>query len=227
MLDTKLLASALSISKAGAYQLLNGGFSNLACPGGRGGNFSQSRSWLCGWTTYKYSRTGGGRRRKTMKLIKYEGNDYLQFNDEQGSQKVFMQPAHRVLKTGCTGCNLSRHYRVVGQTGRWVSLFLWKTPHQSSWECRENRMNTANGQGRGCRKWAAIKMREFVEKTTTPPEVMTLCRERASRENTEIKKNKRKQIAGRQLWTWKGSELFLCHKIKIKQKKRKRIINTW
>lgn len=61
VLDAKMLASALSISKAGAYQLLNlPDFSNLA--GGRTETCHKAEAGFVDGTAYKYSRTGGSRK---------------------------------------------------------------------------------------------------------------------------------------------------------------------
>ena len=65
VLDAKLLASALSISKAGAYQLLNpSGFSNLCR--WEGGNLSQKQK-LALWMeqhTNKAKQAGAGKEKK-------------------------------------------------------------------------------------------------------------------------------------------------------------------
>lgn len=69
VLDAKMLASALSISKAGAYQLLNlPDFPTLQVGDG---NLSQSRSWLCGWNSIQIQQD----RREPERRIKVDEID--------------------------------------------------------------------------------------------------------------------------------------------------------
>ena len=115
VLDAKLLASALSISKAGAYQLLNRpDFPTLQ----EGGNLSQSRSWLCGWNSIQIqqNRREPERRKKQMKLTKYEQETIINFNNDEQEASIYTASPQMMRKLDALAAAYPEHYRVVGQT---------------------------------------------------------------------------------------------------------------
>ena len=117
VLDAKLLASALSISKGRSVSAIEpSGFSNLA--GGEGGNLSQSRSWLCGWNSIQIqqNRREPERRKKQMKLTKYEQETIINFNNDEQEASIYTASPQMMRKLDALAAAYPEHYQVVEQT---------------------------------------------------------------------------------------------------------------
>ena len=148
VLDAKLLASALSISKAGAYQLLN-----QPCRW-EGGNLSQSRSWLCGWNSIQIqqNRREPERRKKQMKLTKYEQETIINFNNDEQEASIYTASPQMMRKLDALAAAYPEHYRVVGQTE--VS---------KTYSCEKHLINLrkTRNQNQEHRQWARQRMQKM------------------------------------------------------------------
>ena len=103
VLDAKLLASALSISKAGAYQLLNRPDFPTLQVGGRK-------------LVIKQNRREPERRKKQMKLTKYEQETIINFNNDEQEASIYTASPQMMRKLDALAAAYPEHYRVVGQT---------------------------------------------------------------------------------------------------------------
>ena len=80
-----------------------------------------------------------------MKLTKYEQETIINFNNDEQEASIYTASPQMMRKLDALAAAYPEHYRVVGQTevSKTYSIF----------GNRESSMrNTANGQGRGCRK---------------------------------------------------------------------------
>ena len=80
-----------------------------------------------------------------MKLTKYEQETIINFNNDEQEASIYTASPQMMRKLDALAAAYPEHYQVVEQTE------VSKT--YSTFGNRESRMrNTANGQGRGCRK---------------------------------------------------------------------------
>lgn len=86
-----------------------------------------------------------------MKLTKYEQETIINFNNDEQEASIYTASPQMMRKLDALAAAYPEHYRVVGQTE--VSKTYSCEKHLINLGNRESRMrNTANGQGRGCRK---------------------------------------------------------------------------
>lgn len=86
-----------------------------------------------------------------MKLTKYEQETIINFNNDEQEASIYTASPQMMRKLDALAAAYPEHYRVVGQTE--VSKPIPVKNTSSIFGNRESRMrNTANGQGRGCRK---------------------------------------------------------------------------
>ena len=116
VLDAKLLASALSISKAGAYQLLNRPDFPTLQVGGRKLVTKQKLALWMEQHTIKQNRREPERRKKQMKLTKYEQETIINFNNDEQEASIYTASPQMMRKLDALAAAYPEHYRVVGQT---------------------------------------------------------------------------------------------------------------
>lgn len=86
-----------------------------------------------------------------MKLTKYEQETIINFNNDEQEASIYTASPQMMRKLDALAAAYPEHYRVVEQTE--VSKTYSCENTSSTFGNRESRMrNTANGQGRGCRK---------------------------------------------------------------------------
>ena len=87
-----------------------------------------------------------------MKLTKYEQETIINFNNDEQEASIYTASPQMMRKLDALAAAYPEHYRVVGQTE--VSKTYSCEKHLINLtETEESRMrNTANGQGRGCKK---------------------------------------------------------------------------
>ena len=107
VLDAKLLASALSISKAGAYQLLNRpDFPTLQV----GGRKLVTKQKLALWMEQHTNKE------KQMKLTKYEQETIINFNNDEQEASIYTASPQMMRKLDALAAAYPEHYQVVEQT---------------------------------------------------------------------------------------------------------------
>ena len=114
VLDAKLLASALSISKAGAYQLLNRpDFPTLQV----GGRKLVTKQKLALWMEQHTNKAKQPeRRKKQMKLTKYEQETIINFNNDEQEASIYTASPQMMRKLDALAAAYPEHYQVVEQT---------------------------------------------------------------------------------------------------------------